>query len=152
MLIAGDAVWLPPALQRRLRRFVARGGTLATVGVDSLQRQARLTPGLRLVEPTPRASTDLWGSRVTPPQAGAFDLVGLDDALGLFAGTGGRFPGFHAAEVTTSPGPAKLASSAVTRRRPHGDGGPQGRARDRHPLRPAGVRLAAARRRRDPGS
>jgi hypothetical protein len=114
VLIAGDAEWLPPALQRRLRRFVQRGGTVATVGVDSLLRQARLTPRLRLVEPTPRAAADLWGARITPVEKGSFDLVGLDDELGLFAGTGGRFPGFSAAEVTTSPGRAKLASSAVT--------------------------------------
>ncbi len=113
VIVAGDAAWLPRELQRRLRSFVSRGGTLAAMGVGSFQRQARLTRRLRLVEPTPPASSDLWGSTVAPLRSGAFDLTSQDDEIGLFEGTEGRFPGFSAGEVTTAPGSARLRSSAV---------------------------------------
>ena len=105
---------MPPTLQRRLRRFVTRGGTLATVGVGSLQREARLTPRLRLINPTPRAAPTSGGRGSTPPAPGSFDLTGLDDELGLFTGTDGSFGGFTSAEVTTAAGPAKVVSSGVT--------------------------------------
>ena len=114
VLVAGDAAWLPRDLQRRLRRFVTSGGTLATVGTGSFQRQARLTGRLRLVDPTPPASADLWGSKVAAPRSGGFDLTGLDDSIELFRGTDGTFERFAVAEETTSPGNAKLLSSAVT--------------------------------------
>ena len=114
VLVAGDAAWLPRDLQRRLRRFVTSGGTLATVGTGSFQRQARLTGRLRLVDPTPPASADLWGSKVAAPRSGGFDLTGLDDSIELFRGTDGTFERFTVAEEMTSPGNAKLLSSAVT--------------------------------------
>ncbi|HVP01739.1 MAG TPA: FlgD immunoglobulin-like domain containing protein [Solirubrobacteraceae bacterium] len=114
VLLAGDTVWLPPSLQARLRRFVVAGGTLVSMGTGSLERQARLTAFPRLVHPTPPASADLFGSRLAPLRAGSFDLTGAKDQIGLFRGTGGLFRGFHVVEATTSPGPAKLLSSAVT--------------------------------------
>ncbi len=113
VLVAGDAVWLPPALQRRLRAFVTGGGTLASVGVESFQRQVRLTPRLRLVNPTPAASADIFGTRLAPLRTGVFDLTSSTDRLGLFRGTSGRFNGYSVAEETTSPGSARLLSSAV---------------------------------------
>ena len=152
VLLAGDAVWMPPALQRRLRRFVTRGGTLATVGVGSLQREARLTPRLRLINPTPRASTDVWGSRITPPAPGSFDLTGLDDELGLFTGTDGSFGGFTSAEVTTAAGPREGRLLGRHGGRPQGDRRAARRARDRHPLRAARASRAPARRPRATGA
>jgi len=113
VLVAGDAVWLPPALQRRLRAFVTTGGTLASVGVDSFQRQVRLTPHLRLTNPTPAASADIFGAHLTPPRPGVFDLTGGTDKIGLFKNTTGSFTGFSEAEETTSPGTARVLSSAV---------------------------------------
>jgi FlgD Ig-like domain len=113
VLFAGDAVWLPPALQRRLRAFVTAGGTLASVGVGSFQRQARLTPRLRLVNPTTAASADIFGARLATPRTGVFDLTGGDDKIGLFRGTSGRFTGYSVAEETTSPGTARVLASAV---------------------------------------
>lgn len=115
VIVAGDAAWLPRDLQRRLRTFVTRGGTLAAFGVGSFQRQARLTRRLRLVKPTPPASADLWGTRVSAPRRGAYDLTALDDRIELFAGTEGAFNGFTIAEETTAIGSARLLSSAVTR-------------------------------------
>lgn len=111
VLVAGDAVWLPERLQRRLRAFVTAGGTLASVGVDSFQRRVRLTPRLRLVDPTARASADIFGSRLAPPRNGVFDLTAQADAIGLFRGTSGRFNGYSVAEETVTPGGRVLASA-----------------------------------------
>jgi hypothetical protein len=112
VLVAGDAVWLPPRLQARLRRFVTAGGTLASVGVQSFQRQVRLTPRLRLTDPTPPATTDLFGAKVGPLRTGLdLDLTNATDEIGLFRGTSGRFAGYSAAEVTEPGGPRVLASA-----------------------------------------
>ncbi len=114
VLVAGDAVWLPRDLQTRLRRFVVAGGTLVSTGVGSFQRQARLTKRVRLVDPTPPATTDLFGSRLQAPRRGTFDLTNAKDAIGLFQGTEGVFNGYTVAEETTSAGSAKLVASALT--------------------------------------
>src|SRR3954449_8567085 len=53
VLLPSDTRWLPAALQRRLRSFVRGGGTVASLGVDSLRRQVRLTARGRLIDPTP---------------------------------------------------------------------------------------------------
>jgi hypothetical protein len=111
VLVAGDAVWLPERLQRRLRAFVTAGGTLASVGVDSFQRRVRLTPRLRLIAPTARASADIFGTRLAPPRNGVFDLTAQADAIGLFRGTSGRFNGYSVAEETVTPGGRVLASA-----------------------------------------
>ncbi|MCD6726073.1 MAG: hypothetical protein LT070_02420 [Solirubrobacteraceae bacterium] len=113
VLLAGDAVWLPPALQRDLRRFVARGGALVGAGVDSLRRQARLTASLRLTGPTPAASADLFGSELEPLRRGTFDVVGATDEVELFRYTGGALRGYTQVEATRSTGRAKLVASAV---------------------------------------
>ena len=113
VLVAGDAVWLTERLQRRLRAFVTAGGTLASVGVESFQRQARLTPRLRLTNPTPASSSDIFGARLTPLRTGVFDLTAGTDTIGLFRGTGGSFTGYSVAEETTSPGTGKVLASAV---------------------------------------
>lgn len=111
VLVAGDAVWLPERLQRRLRAFVTAGGTLASVGVDSFQRRVRLTPRLRLTDPTVRASADIFGTRLAPPRNGVFDLTAQTDRIGLFRGTSGHFNGYSVAEETVSPGGRLLASA-----------------------------------------
>jgi hypothetical protein len=113
VLVAGDAVWLTPRVQRRLRAFVVAGGTLAATGVDSFQRQVQITPRLRLVDPSPRASTDIFGARPLPPRAGVFDLTKTSDEIGLFRGTSGRFTGYSVAEETTRPGAGRLLAAAA---------------------------------------
>ena len=95
VLVAGDAVWLTPRLQRRLRAFVTAGGTLASVGVGSFQRQVRLTPRLRLTDPTPPATADIFGARVTPLRNGVLRPDGGHRRRsGSSAGTSGRFTGY----------------------------------------------------------
>jgi hypothetical protein len=117
VLLPSDVRWLPDALQRRLRSFVRRGGTVASLGLDSLRRQVRLTPRGRLIDPTPPAPTDLFGARLGPLQRApqAVTLTEAADRIELFAGTTGELAGFRTLEPLASPGgQERLLASAVT--------------------------------------
>jgi len=117
VLLPSDTRWLPGALQRRLRSFARRGGTVASLGLDSLRRQVRLTPRGRLVDPTPPAPTDLFGARLGRIQRTPEDvtLTEASDRVELFAGTTGELAGFRTLEPLASPGAQeRLLSSAVT--------------------------------------
>ena len=67
----------------RVRRAAA--GTLASLGTDSLRREVRQTPR-RLLDPTPPAPDDLFGSRLEPLVRSAADLTVDDDEIELFRG------------------------------------------------------------------
>jgi len=117
VLLPSDTRWLPAALQRRLRSFVRGGGTVASLGLDSMRRQVRLTPRGRLIDPTPPAPTDLFGGRLgriqRAPQAAT--LTEASDRIELFAGTTGELAGFRTLEPLASPGAQeRLLASAVT--------------------------------------
>jgi len=117
VLLTSDTRWLPRGLQRRLRSFVRGGGTVASLGLDSLRRGVRVTPRARLIDPTPPAPTDLFGARLGPlTRAPApVTLTEATDRIELFAGTDGQFPGWDVLEPLQGIGPqARLASSAVT--------------------------------------
>ena len=117
VLLPSDVRWLPSRLQRRLRWFVRRGGTLASLGVDSLRREVDVTPRGRLVHPTPPAPSDLFGARLgslqRPPTP--VTLTEAADGVELFAGTDGQFPGWRALEPLQAVGEqSRLVSAAVT--------------------------------------
>jgi len=117
VLLTSDTRWLPRGLQRRLRTFVRGGGTVASLGLDSLRRGVRVTARGRLIDPTPPAPTDLFGARLGPlTRAPApVTLTEATDRIELFAGTDGQFPGWDVLEPLAGIGPqAGLASSAVT--------------------------------------
>ena len=44
---------------------------------------------------------------------GAYNINNLEQTIGLFRGTSGRFTGYSVAEETSSPGSGRLLSSAV---------------------------------------
>ncbi|MEA2381065.1 MAG: hypothetical protein QOH72_1036 [Solirubrobacteraceae bacterium] len=117
VLLPSDTRWLPAGLQQRLRTFVRGGGTLASLGLDSLRRQVRVTRRGRLVDPTPPAPTDLFGARLsaltrTPAPV---TLTDASDGIELFAGTDGQFPGWRLLEPLAGVGDqSRLVSSAVT--------------------------------------
>ena len=116
VLVAGDAVWLTEDVRRQLRSFVARGGTLASLGTGALRGEVRQT-ARRLLDPTPVGPTDLFGSRIGPVQRERVDLTILedDDNVQLFAGEEGLFEGVEAWEPTISPGSeARRIAAAVT--------------------------------------
>ena len=116
VLVAGSAAWLTEDVRRQLRAFVARGGTLASLGTQSLRGEVRQTMR-RLLDPTPLGEEDLFGSRIGPVVRERVDLTILedDDNVQLFAGEEGLFEDVEAWEPTLSPGrEARRVSAAVT--------------------------------------
>lgn len=119
VLLPGDTRWLTPRVRRDLRAFARRGGTVVSLGVDSLRRQVALEtdPRLRLVEPGAASPDDLFGARVRPLVRQTVDLEvsPLPDDLQFFAGTSGRFEDIDAWEPTVRLGrELDHAASAVT--------------------------------------
>jgi hypothetical protein len=114
VILPSDVRWLPRALQVRLRRYVRDGGSVASFGVDSLRRQVSLSLRKRLIDPTPPASTDLFGARLRPLQAlpTATNLVEQGDDIELFAGTVGSFGPFR--DVQEAILGAEPVASAIT--------------------------------------
>jgi flagellar hook assembly protein FlgD len=115
VILTSDARWLPRALQQRLRRYVRGGGRVASFGIDSLRRQVSLTGRGRMVDPTPPATTDVFGTRLRPlvrlPKP--TNLVTANDDIDFFLGTAGAFGPFslvQEAELSAN----EAEASAVT--------------------------------------
>ena len=115
VILTSDVRWLPRALQQRLRRYVRGGGRVASFGVDSLRRQVSLTGRGRMVDPTPPATTDVFGTRLRPlvrlPKP--TNLVTASDDINFFLGTGGAIGPFalvQEAELSAN----EAEASAVT--------------------------------------
>jgi flagellar hook assembly protein FlgD len=113
VILPSDVRWLPRALQQQLRRYVRNGGHVATFGIDSLRRQVSLTRRGRMIDPTPPATTDVFGVRLRPllrlPKPS--NLVTADDSIDFFAGTAGAFGPFSLVQEVDL---ASAAASAVT--------------------------------------
>ena len=120
VLLPGDTRWLPTALGRRLRDFVRVGGTVASLGTDSLRREVTPRRSGRLVRPTVAAPTDLFGATLDRVIAGPTTLTNEQDDINLFAGGTGQFTGLNAIEPTRAAGAGvRRVAAAVT---------PEGRA------------------------
>lgn len=114
VILAGDTTWMDGQLQAKLRRWVSQGGRLFNVGVDSLLREARVTP-LRVTKPTTPAARDLFGAQLAPiARAKGTTIVVAQDPLRLFEGTDGEFPGFDSYQATRSLGPASRVVALAT--------------------------------------
>jgi hypothetical protein len=116
VLLAGDEVWVTRDLGARLRAFVRRGGTLVSLGTNSLMREVKINAHDKLVHPTPRAATDLFGARILPVVTKPVTLTNFRTpaSLGLFTGTVGQFTGYFHYEPTASLGTQlSLAADAV---------------------------------------
>lgn len=116
VLIPGDARWLPANLGAQLRRFARDGGTVVSLGTESLRRQVDLIAGARrLVRPTNATQADLFGAVLRPIERTPTDLTVADDRIELFAGDEGVFPGVRSYEATGRlDGGARLLADAVT--------------------------------------
>ncbi|HWI70830.1 MAG TPA: FlgD immunoglobulin-like domain containing protein [Baekduia sp.] len=118
VLIPGDARWLPAKVRVALRAFVKAGGTVVSTGTDSLRRSVAFDPATgRLVKPSARKPTDLFGARlgnlVSKPTN--LTLFTNDPGIDLFLGADGIFPDVAAWEPTERVGDeADLLSNAVT--------------------------------------
>ncbi len=122
-LIPGDARWLPAKLGSQLRRFARDGGTVVSLGTESLRRQVDLaTVGTRqrLVRPTNPTRADLFGAVLRPVERGPTELTVADDRIELFAGDEGVFRGVTAYEATDrlDDGAEPAADAVTTEGRP----------------------------------
>jgi hypothetical protein len=117
VLIPGDARWLPTRVRQDLRAFARRGGTVVSIGIDSLRRSVRLDAKGRLADPTPERQTDLFGSVIRPlvTKTTNLEVFQEDPTVDLFKGGPGLFENVPAWEATASAGPdADLVTRAVT--------------------------------------
>jgi hypothetical protein len=110
---AGSARWLPPALLRRLRRYVLDGGRLASFGADAFRRSVRLRR-TELRDPSPRRPEDAFGERPTNLlRTSPAPLAVQEDDLGLLRGVDGFFGEFSVFERSGELAEgARLRSSA----------------------------------------
>jgi hypothetical protein len=114
IVITSDARWVEPRLAARLRRYVAGGGRVFSLGTSSLRRDVQARLGL-LVRPSGESAYDIFGSAIEPLSSGQVDLLAADDGIGLFEGGDGSFSGFEGYEVTRSPGEdGRIVSAAQT--------------------------------------
>jgi hypothetical protein len=122
VLLAGSERWVTRPLARRLRRYVADGGRLATFGTDTLRRGVTLrTNGAEstgeLLRPTQPSQQDPFGATLEPLRRAkapvAISQLAGDPAYGLFTGSDGTLDGFTAFEDSPPPegGGAKLLAA-----------------------------------------
>lgn len=116
VLLPGDTRWLPPAVAAKLRGFARAGGTVVSLGTQSLRRGVTATAHGRLVRPTAPAARDLFDAVEGPVVRGVdTTLTIFRDDIDLFAGGEGSFSGVHAYEPTASVGGGRKAvATAVT--------------------------------------
>jgi hypothetical protein len=116
VLLAGPVRYVPRPLAGRLRRYVERGGRLASFGVGSLRRSVTLTDG-RLERATPATSTDAFGVRLRPvrrvPVAVELTTLFDDPRFGVLEGFAGELGGFRVLEesVPGEDGGQRLAAA-----------------------------------------
>jgi flagellar hook assembly protein FlgD len=113
VLLAGDERWLPAAASRTLRDYVERGGTVVSLGTDSLRREVTLG-GRTLSAPSgPRRET-VFGEDTRPLESLLAPLVSTPpDELGLFSGTDGVIGLFTRFEQAERPAEgSKLVANA----------------------------------------
>lgn len=113
VLLAGDERWLPLDVQAALRKYVSGGGSVGSLGTDALRRTVGLT-ATSITEPSPPATSDVFGARIGPLATGPTSLVTPMDRLGLFAGQATGFTAVRDYEPTISTGSGSLLSSLST--------------------------------------
>ena len=151
VVLAGDERWITPQLRDKLRRYVRDGGTVWSLGTDSLRRTVRLDGGV-LRAPAPPQATDALGGRPRQPLERPKEPAAITayemGTHGLFEGTSGSFPGYDAYENARRRAPRRETRRRRRRRgrRPR-DRLLDARQRPRDPHRPAPARRPGRRRR-----
>ena len=102
IVLAGDERWLPAETGRALRRYVEDGGTLLSLGTDSLRREVRLERDA-LSDPSAPRRESIFGEDTRPLASLLAPLVATQDDLGLFTGTDGVVGLFRRFEQAEQP-------------------------------------------------
>lgn len=115
VLIPGEARWLPARVRVALRDFARRGGTVVSLGTDSLLRTVNVTKRGTMVGASERRPTDLFGARLRPVVRRPVVLTDFQDDIKFFEGTTGEFTGVTSWEETAQAGQeADIVARAVT--------------------------------------
>ena len=119
MLLAGPLRWIPTELARRLRRYAAGGGRVASFGTDALRRGVDVARD-RLLRPLPPAPEDAFGAQIADartlgsPQP--LEPVADEGDTGLLTGVE-TLPGFAELEESRSTAVSGWRSPRSTSRR-----------------------------------
>lgn len=117
VILAGDARWLTDQQRSRLKRFVQDGGTLMSIGTQSLRRTVDYSSrDGKLTNPSKAQPEDLFGATIGPLQAQptALEIFG-DDQIDLFGRTAGSIDAVTGWEQTLKVGSdAEQVAAAVT--------------------------------------
>ncbi len=117
VLLAGPMRWVPNDLARRLRRYAADGGRVASFGAGSLLRGVDVARD-RLLRPLPPGDTDPFGTKLRPVRRldGPQPLEPVADAgdSGLLTGVE-QLRGFTTLEEAEPDDRVRVALAAVDR-------------------------------------
>jgi hypothetical protein len=110
VVLAGSQRWTALSFGAGLRNYVAAGGTVASIGTDTLRSSVRVL-GKVASNPSGLASTDLFGIAAASVVVRSHDLITvIRDNLHIFAATSGAFPGFTTFQPLHSPHPPASAA------------------------------------------
>jgi len=113
VLLAGPLRWISTGVARRLRRYVADGGRLASFGADSMRRGVGVARD-KLLRPLPPTDVDPFGTRLRRLREDSRPLEPIADvgATGLLTGVD-RLSGFSALEESQPSEHVRVALAAV---------------------------------------
>lgn len=117
VILAGDARWQTEDERSRIKRFVQDGGTLLSIGTQSLRRTVKYSgKDGALTDPSQAEQEDLFGALIGPPQSQPTGLeIFGDDQVQLFRNSGGAIDSVTGWEQTFKVGPdAERVAAAVT--------------------------------------
>jgi FlgD Ig-like domain len=115
VLLAGPFRWISTELARRLRRYAADGGRVASFGADSLRRGVDIARD-RLLRPLPPTDTDPFGARLRPvrrvPDPEPLQPIADAGETGLLTGVE-SLPGFTELEESEPSDRVRVALAQV---------------------------------------
>jgi hypothetical protein len=116
VLLAGPLHWISTEVARRLRRYAADGGRVASFGADSMRRGVAVARD-RLLRPLPPTDTDPFGAHLRPERRLEGEPAPLqptadDPEIGLLTGVD-ELPGFSALEESEPAERVRVALAVI---------------------------------------